>query len=377
MSRISFTVFIPAAALSLLVLSSCGKSSGDAQGEGASPITVAVVKTAPKNLTLISDYPGRVSAFHVAEIRPQVSGIIQKRLFLQGSTVRAGQPLFQIDAAPFRATAMASAAALQRANATLAQAKANADRQTHLFDAKATSRQDYEDAITALAQAKASVAEARASLQKSQLDVRHTTVTSPIGGRIDETSVTEGALVTASQTDALAKVQQIDQVYVDVRAPASQLPALQALQAAGGKDTAGNVEVLDANGKAYGAKGQLLFSGISVDETTGEVIVRILVPNPRHALLPGMYVRARLPQTQLAQAITVPQQAVQHDSTGRASVLLVNKKGIVETRLIEIGTVVNGAYLVTSGLKPNENIIVEGMDRVQPEMPVIAKAWKP
>lgn len=354
---------------SISILLSCGKPEATQQ-----PQIVSVVKMSSQSVTLTDDLPARVTAYYTAEIRPQVSGIILKRLFVQGSDVRQGQVLFQIDPASFIATAKASAAALQRAIATQKQDETNAVRQKRLFEANATSRQDYEDAITTLDQAKADVAQARATLQLNELNVAYTKVTSPISGRIDETSVTEGALVTASQTDALATVHQIDQVYVDVRQPSSQLAALKDAQASG-KLTAANIQIIASDSHVINSKGLVLFSGITVDETTGEVIVRILVPNADHALLPGMFVRARLPRAYIKNGLSVPQQAVQHDSTGNTSVMVVDKKGSVAVRPVVVSDVINGRYLVDKGLSAGDIVIVEGMDRVQPGMPVKTAPW--
>lgn len=326
-------------------------------------------------VTLTDDLPARVTAYYTAEIRPQVSGIIKKRLFVQGSDVRQGQVLFLIDPATFVATANSSAAALQRAIATQKQAAYDAERQKHLFDANATSRQSYESAVTTLAQAKADVAQARATLQLNQLNVAYTKVTAPISGRIDETTVTEGALVTASQTDALATVQQIDQVYVDVRQPSSQLAAIKQVQASG-KVMAENIPIMASDGHIVSSKGHVLFSGISVDETTGEVIVRIQVPNADHTLLPGMFVRARLPRAFVPKGLMVPQQAVQHDSTGNTTVMVVDKNGSVAVRPVVVGDVIDGRYMVDKGLTAGDLVIVEGMDRVQPGMPVKPAPWK-
>lgn len=355
---------------SISVLSSCGKPEA-----APPPQTVSVVKMSSQAVTLTDDLSARVTAYYTAEIRPQVSGIILKRLFVQGSDVRQGQVLFQIDPASFIATAKSSAAALQRAIATQKQAAYDAERQKHLFEANATSRQSYESAVTTLDQAKADVAQARATLQLNELNVAYTKVTSPISGRIDETSVTEGALVTASQSDALATVQQIDQVYVDVRQPSSQLAALKSAQASGKmRDDA--IQIIASDGHVVSSKGHVLFSGISVDETTGEVIVRILVPNADHALLPGMFVRARLPRAYLKNGLSVPQQAVQHDSTGNTSVMVVDKKGSVAVRPVVVSDVINGRYLVDKGLSAGDVVIVEGMDRVQPGMPVKTAPWQ-
>ncbi|RIV82356.1 efflux RND transporter periplasmic adaptor subunit [Aurantiacibacter xanthus] len=356
-----------------LVLAACSSP------EQAPPpeIEVAVLKVKPEPLALFDELPGRVVAYRVAEIRPQVGGIVQRQLFEQGSEVRAGQPLFQINAAPFQADANSSAAALQRAQATFARARLQEERLRPLVDADAISRQSYDDARVARDQAAADVAEARAALARRRLDVGFARITSPISGRIGEALVTEGALVSANDANPLATVHQIDQVYIDVRQPVARIETMRAAIEAGTADENAPVEILSTEGQPYPVKGRMLFSGITVDPSTGNAVVRVLVPNPDRRLLPGMFVRARLPRTFEQEAITVPQQAVRRDPSGKAQVFVVDGKGQVAARDVVVGDVIEGRYHVSSGLRAGETVIVEGQDKVQPDVPVKSIAWRP
>jgi len=353
-----------------LTLAGCYKFPSETP---AAPVEVSVATVATSTVTLVDDLPGRVVALRTAEIRPQVGGIVQKVLFTQGAEVRAGQPLFQINAAPFQADAGSAQAALERATAAFKRAEAQADRLRPLVDADAISRQAYDDAVSARNQAAADVAEARANLQRRRLDLGFATVTAPISGRIGEARVTEGALVNAGDAAAMASVQQIDQVYVDVRQPSARLDALR--QAAGA--AAGPVEIVSSSGISYAAKGRLLFSDITVDPATGDAVARVVTSNPGKALLPGMFVRARLPRTTIANALLVPQQAVQRNGAGAPVVNVVDSKGAVSVRSISVADVVNGNYVVTGGLRVGERVVVEGNDRLQPGAKVKTVPYQP
>ena len=322
--------------------------------------------------------PGRVSALRTAEIRPQVGGIVLRRLFEQGAEVQAGQPLFQINPAPFKAEVDSAASALKRAIAAMERAKLQVDRLKPLVDADAVSQQLFDDALSQYNQSSADVAQAKAALARRQLDLDFATIRSPIAGRIGEELVTEGALVGQSDANPMARVQQIDQVYVDVRQPASMLEAIrksagQSASSDGGKD--GNVKILDAQGNPYPVSGHILFSGINVDAGTGDVVIRIRVNNPERHLLPGMFVRARVPQGGDIQGLLVPQQAVSRSSTGQARVWVVGQDGKAGVKNVELGKLVERQYLVRSGLAAGERVIVEGQDRLQPGMPVSAQPW--
>lgn len=344
--------------LGVSALAACRQAEVDA---AAPPPEVAVAAAETATVTPFDDLPARVVAFRTAEIRPQVSGLVTRRYFTQGGEVRVGQPLFQIDPAPYQAEAAGAQAALSRAIVVADRARAQVARLAPLVDADAISRQSYDDAVAAKAQAEADLAEARATLRRRSVDLNFATVLAPIAGRIGEAQVTEGALVAAGGGSPMATIQQIDKVYVDVRQPSQRLEALRAMAGGGaGRE----VEILTSSGAPYPRKGKILFSGVTVDPTTGDAIARVQIDNPDRTLLPGMFVRARLPRAPIQGAVMTPQQAVARDSGGKPFVSLVNAKGLVETRAIEVGDVVNGRYVVTRGLKAGERVIVEGQDRV-------------
>lgn len=358
-----------------LTLAACG--GGEAPQEMPPPIvSTIVVETRPVHLE--DELPGRVSALRTAEIRPQVGGIVLRRLFEQGAEVQAGQPLFQINPAPFKAEVDSAASALKRAVAAMERAKLQVDRLKPLVDADAVSQQLFDDALSQYNQSSADVAQAKAALARRQLDLDFATIRSPIAGRIGEELVTEGALVGQSDANPMARVQQIDQVYVDVRQPASMLEAIrksagQSASSDGGKE--GNVKILDAQGNPYPVSGHILFSGINVDAGTGDVVIRIRVNNPERHLLPGMFVRAKVPQGGDIQGLLVPQQAVSRSSTGQAQIWVVGQDGKAGVKNVELGKLVERQYLVRSGLAAGERVIVEGQDRLQPGMPVSAQPW--
>lgn len=335
------------------------------------PVEVLTLRVAPRAVTATDELPGRVVAFRTAEIRPQVGGILRRRLFEQGAAVRAGQLLFEISPAPLRADADLASATLQKAATAYARARTQAARLRPLVAADAISRQSYDDAVAARDQAAAELAEARATLRRRRIDLGFARVTSPIAGRIGAANLTEGALVTAGDATALATVQQIDRVYVDVRQPAERYAALRA---AGG--AAGGVEILSASGVVHPVKGRILFSGIAVDPATGDALVRVEVANPGERLLPGMFVRARLPRAPMPDALTVPQQAVTHADDGAAQLAVVDSQDRAHLRRVRLGPIVAGRYVVLSGLHPGEVVIVEGQDRVQPDTPVRQRPWR-
>lgn len=357
-----------------LALAACG--GGAQQQAPAGPPEVSVVRAASAPLTVADELPGRVVASRVAEIRPQVSGVIERRLFEQGSEVRAGQPLFQINPTPFRAEVDSAAATVKRAEATLQRARVQEARLSPLVKADAISGQDYDDAVAARAQAAAELAQNRADLQRRRVDLGFATVRSPISGRIDQALLTEGALATAGDANPLAIVQQIDRVYVDVRQPASRLEALRKAAREGAGGQSAPVEILSSDGRAHPGKGRLLFSGISVDPGTGEVIARVEVANPARTLLPGMFVRARLPRLSLPNAIAIPRQAVTRDTAGAAVVSLVGKDGKVVQRPVVTGDERDGRIVIRQGVSAGDTVIVEGQDRVQPGAAVKPVPWR-
>ncbi|MDO7836261.1 efflux RND transporter periplasmic adaptor subunit [Sphingobium sp. HBC34] len=344
-----------------------------ADAPAAKPDTVEVLTStvAPAPMTIADELPGRVAAWRTAEIRAQVGGIVLRQLFEQGALVRAGQPLFQISPAPYRADADAARATLQKASAALIRTQVQVERLKPLLAADAISRQSFDDAVAARAQATAEVAEARSTLRRRQLDLGFSRVSAAIAGRIGAANVTEGALVSVGDAAPLATVQQIDRVYVDLRQPADRFAALRA---SGKTDLP--VEILTADGQALPIKGHVLFSGIAVDPGTGDVLVRVAVDNPGERLLPGMFVRARLPRATMPAALSVPQQAVTRDGSGTAQVSVVDQQDRVHVRRVSVGEVVDGRYLILSGLRAGERVIVEGQDRVQVGTPVATRPWR-
>ncbi|PQV46651.1 efflux RND transporter periplasmic adaptor subunit [Paraburkholderia sp. BL21I4N1] len=361
------------ATLSIALLAGCGQAEPES-AQPAPDVAATTVKAAA--LTLADDLPGRVAAVRVAEIRPQVSGIVQRRLFEQGTEVRAGQPLFQINPAPFKADQDTAAAALQRAEAALARARVQTARLQPLVEADAISRQVYDDAVSQRDQASADVAQARATLARRQLDLKFATVEAPISGRIDQALVTEGALVASGDSTPMARIQQIDQVYVDVRQPAASLEALRDAVLTHQSGSGGGLPaaVLRDNGEPYGVTGRILFSGVNVDPGTGDVLLRVLVDNPKRQLLPGMFVRARIPRAHYADALTVPQQAVVR-AEGKPRIWTLDASGHAHLAPVELGELVERRYRIQSGLKAGQKIVVEGMERLAEGVAVSAHDW--
>lgn len=333
---------------------------------------VSVVTVGPQVVQRDDELPGRVAAVRTAQIRAQVGGIVQRRLFDQGAEVSAGQALFQIDPAAFRADVDSALAALQRSEAALGRSRVQSQRLHALAAAQAVSQQHRDDASAEYEQARAAVNEARAILARRQLDLRYATVSAPIAGRIDQALVTEGALVGVADAEPMAVVQQIDQVYVDVRQPAAQLESLQ--RSAGGGELP--VTIIGAAGRPLPERGQMLFSGINVDARTGDVILRILVDNPQRQLLPGMYVRAKVPRGAPASALTVPQQAVLRSAGGQAYAWVIGGDGKAVIRTLEVDGSVDRQWLVRTGLKAGEKVVVEGQERLQEGVVVDARDWQ-
>ncbi|MGY6086986.1 efflux RND transporter periplasmic adaptor subunit [Stenotrophomonas sp. SM006] len=360
----------PVALIAALALAMTACSAPEATPEAAP--RVSVVTVGPQVVQRDDELPGRVAAVRTAQIRAQVGGIVQRRLFEQGAEVRAGQALFQIDPAAFRADVDSALAALQRSEAALGRSRVQSQRLHALAAAQAVSQQHRDDASAEYEQARAAVNEARAILARRQLDLRYATVSAPIAGRIDQALVTEGALVGVADAEPMAVVQQIDQVYVDVRQPAAQLESLQ--RSAGGGELP--VTIIGAAGKPLPERGQMLFSGINVDARTGDVILRILVDNPQRQLLPGMYVRARVPRGAPASALTVPQQAVLRSAGGQAYAWVIGADGKAVIRTLEVDGSVDRQWLVRTGLKAGEKVVVEGQERLQEGVVVDARDWQ-
>ena len=360
-------------AAALFSLAACSKPAPE---EGAAPpaaVTVLKLQAAP--VVLSDELPGRVAAFRTADIRPQVGGIVLRRQFEQGADVTAGQKLFQLNPAPFQADVDSAAAALQHAVATANRASSQAERLKPLVEADAISRQAYDDAVAQREQAVATVAQARATLARRRLDLAFASIEAPIAGRIGSELVTEGALVGVADATPMARIQQIDKVYVDVRQPASALAALQASGPAGVDRLP--VTILGADGRPHSLAGRILFSGISVDAGTGDATIRVLVDNPQRQLLPGMFVRARIARAVQADGVLVPQQAVLRASDGQAQAWVLDGAHKASLKPISVGDVVNHQYVVSGGLKAGDTVVVEGQERLQPGATAAPQPWKP
>ncbi len=338
----------------ILTLAGCGKSNQ--QQQLPPPVVgVAVVKEQP--VALVTELPGRTSPYAVSEIRPQVSGIIKKRLFVEGSVVKAGQPLYQIDPAPYRA-------AYESANATVASTKVRSERYAALLKQNAIAPQDADDARAAYLQAKANAEAAR-------INLNYTTITSPIGGRIGASSVTVGALVTANQANALATVSTLDPIYVDIDQSSAELLALKRAFSNGNANPGpAAVKLILEDGSTYAHEGKLQFTDVTVDPATGAVRLRAIFPNPEGILLPGLYVRAVLNQGVDPHGILAPQQAIGHNQKGEPTALVVDAKNIARLRLLRTGRAIGADWQVLSGLKPGDRLIVEGVGKAQADQPV-------
>ena len=346
------------------------------QGPGAAPVTVVTLKAEPVLLT--RELPGRTSAFLVAEVRPQVNGIVEKRLFTEGGLVKQGQPLYQLNDDTYRADFASAKAALQRAEATLKVARLNATRSAELARLGSLSVADNDRAQAALAQAEADEKAAQAALQRASVMLGYARITSPITGRIGKSSVTQGALVTANQPAALASVQQLDPLYVDLTQSSEELLQLRREVAAGKTQMPEStpVTLLLEDGTEYKHEGKLTFSDVTVDPSTGSFALRVLVPNPEQMLLPGMYVRARIGRGVREQGLLVPQQGISRDPKGNATAMVVGKDGKVEARVVKTSRTIGDKWLVDSGLADGDRVIVEGLQKIQPGMPVQATEAK-
>jgi len=350
------TALVSAVALATL-LSGCNKEDQAAQQQQQQQAPqVGVVTLQPQAFTLTTELPGRTNAYRIAEVRPQVNGIILKRLFKEGSEVKQGQQLYQIDPAVYEAN-------LSKAQADLQATRSLADRYKQLIEEQAVSRQEYDDA-------NAKRLQAEASLKSAQIDLRYTKVLAPISGRIGRSAVTEGALVNSGQTNAMATIQQLDPIYVDVTQSTAELLKLRRelesgqLQRAG--DNAASVQLVLEDGTLYKQEGRLEFSEVAVDETTGSVTLRAIFPNPDHTLLPGMFVHARLKAGVNANAILAPQQGVTRDLKGAPTALVVNKDNKVELRQLKASRTVGSDWLIEEGLNPGDRLITEGLQYVRP-----------
>jgi len=359
--------------LGLALLSACGKK--DAPPPAARPPqAVSVVTLKPQEVQLTRELPGRVNPLLIAEVRPQVNGLVRERLFTEGGLVKAGQPLYQLEDATYRANLASAQAALARAQASLKSAQLTASRSAELVQIDAISKQDNENAAATLSQAQADVAAAQAAVQSNSVVLGYARITSPISGRIGKSSVTPGALVTANQATPLATVQQLDKVYVDVTQSSSELLQLRKEIAAGTLSKSSDVPVRIAleDGSIYKHSGKLAFSDVTVDPATGSFALRVLVPNPENILMPGTYVRAVLGSGVRQDALLVPQRAITRDPKGNATAMVVNPQGKVEPRAVRANRVVGSNWLVDGGLVAGDRVIVEGLQKIGPGAPVTA-----
>lgn len=351
----------------------CSRSALPAPPPG--PAEVGVVTVTPQPVTLTTELPGRVSGFRLAEVRARVSGIVLRRVFTEGTDVKQGQLLYQIDPAPYRVALDSAAAQLARAEARLTAARLMARRMAELLAGDATSEQSYDDAQAAFQAARADADAARAAVDAARINLGYTAVTAPVKGRIGRSEVTEGAYVQAATATRLAVVQQLDPVYVDVTQSSAELLRLRRDVESGKLHSAGagkaQVALVAEDGRAYGFLGSLQFADVSVDPGTGSVALRVLFPNPRAELLPGMYVRARVAEGVREKALLVPQQAVSRNNKGQSTALVV-KDGQVELRVLVTERALGDAWLVTDGIQPGEQVIVDGLQRVRPGMTVKA-----
>ena len=358
-----------------LVLVGCDNKSGEGAERPAPEVEVVTVKTQPFNIT--TELPGRTSSFRIAEVRPQVSGIILKRLFTEGGMIEAGQSLYQIDPATYQATVRSAEADLAKAQADANIKQLTVNRYKPLLGTNFISRQDYDTAVAAARQADASVLAAKAALETARINLEYTKVLSPISGRVGKSNVTEGALVNANQSMALATVQQLDPIYVDVTQSSNDYLRFKQDIANGSlkKEGKASVALLLDNGSEYSQKGTLEFSDVTVDESTGSITLRAVFPNPDNQLLPGMFVRARVDEGIIPDAMLVPQQGITRNQRGQATTMVVNKDNKVELRIIETGQAFGSNWLVTKGLEPGDRVIVAGLQKIKPDVTVQAKEF--
>ncbi len=374
-----FRVAVPPLLIAALSLAGCDRKP--AAAPGAPPMAeVGVVTLKAQPVTLTTELPGRTTAFLTADVRPQVNGLILKRIFVEGAEVKAGDPLYQIDPATYQATYDSALATLAYDQAALVTARAKSARYKPLAAAQAVSRQDYDDAVATAGEAVATIGTAQAAIEQAKINLAYTKVNAPISGRIGRSAVTPGALVTASQTTVLATVTQLDPIYVDVIQPAATLLRLRQELAAGKIQQTGpnqaKVTLVLENGAKYPVPGTLQFSEVTVDQATGSVVVRAIFPNPDRLLLPGLFVRAELQEGTDDQALLVPQVGVSHNTHGDPTVLVVGKDGKAALKIIQTSRAIGDNWVVTGGLAPGDKVIVDGLQKVRPGAEVHATEVK-
>ncbi|WP_417360526.1 efflux RND transporter periplasmic adaptor subunit [Gallaecimonas pentaromativorans] len=353
-------------------LAGCSPAEQAGQGQQQPPQEVGIMTVQSQPLTLTTELPGRVQAFLEAQIRPQVSGVLLKRLFTEGGNVDAGQSLYQIDPAPYEAALASAEASLAKANADARSTELTYKRYQKLVKTNYVSQQDLDQAEATYKQALASIKEAEAQVKTAKINLNYTDVKSPISGRIGISAVTAGALVTANQTQELVRVQQLDPIYVDLTQSSAAIQALRAKMAQGNlKQSEGaEVSVTLEDGSTYPIKGKIEYSEVYVNESTGSVTLRAVIPNPDGTLLPGMYVRAEVSTGEDSNAILVPQKGVSRDAKGNASVMVVSSDNKVEVRPVTTGEAVGNQWRITSGLKVGDKLILDGLQKVRPGAPV-------
>ncbi|ASU36947.1 efflux transporter periplasmic adaptor subunit [Herbaspirillum sp. meg3] len=371
----------PAAALAIsCMLSACGKPPGGAPPATGTPI-VGVITVQMQPVALSTELPGRTVPYQIADVRPQVNGIIKARNFREGSDVKAGQVLYQINPATYKAAYDSNVAALAKAQASLTTARLKSERYKELVAINAVSKQDYDDAAATLGETESDVAAAKANVETSRINLAYASVEAPISGRIGKSTVTPGALVTASQTSAMTTIQQLDPIYVDVTQSSAALLNLKESFANGDLQKSGSnaakVKLILENGRTYPLEGRLEFSDVTVNQDTGAITLRAVFPNPKADLLPGMYVRAVLQEGVKEQGLLVPQQAVSRDSTGKPKAYVVSASNKLEQRALVTDRAIGDQWLVRSGLQAGDRLVVDGQQRAAPGVTVKTIPWSP
>ena len=374
MQRSRIALFVLSALVGSVALTGCDQAAEQSQASAPKAVPVGVITVKSQALTLKKELPGRISAFQIAEIRPQVSGIVQSRLFVEGHEVKQGQALYQIDPATFEADLAASEASVARAQASIASSKSKASRYSELLKIKAVSQQDFDEADAAYKQANAELLTAKAQLKSAQINLNYSHVSSPISGQISKSSVTVGALVSANQSTALATVTQLDPIYIDLTQSSNELTQLKKAISSGAltvdSTSQTDVELIMEDGSVYPHKGTLQFSEVTVDPSTGSVTLRAKFSNPEKLLLPGMYARASIVEGVKAGAILAPQRGVSRNSKGEPTAMVVSKENTVESRVLKVDRTIGSDWLVTDGLMDGDKLIVEGLQKIRPGAPV-------
>ena len=366
-----------------IALVGCSKDQKDAQQAGASqqmpPTEVGIIVAQPQSVEQSVELSGRTTAFEVSEVRPQTSGIILKRLFAEGSYVREGQALYELDSRTNRATLDNAKAALLQQEANLSSLKTKLNRYQQLVSSNAVSKQEYDDLVGQVRVADAQVAAARAQVKNAEVDLGYSTIRSPISGQTNRSTVTAGALVTANQVDPLVTIQRLDPIYVDINQSSTELLRLRQQLSKGSLDSSNNtrVKLKLEDGSYYPIEGRLAFSDASVNTETGTVTIRAVFPNPNHLLLPGMFANAQIVQGVIPNAVLVPQAAITRTPTGQAMAMIVDAKGAIESRPVTTVGVQGQDWIVTEGIKTGEKIVVDGVAKVKPGQSVSAKPYQP